>query len=201
MSKYCRPKNGNKILSDGIEFNEEIEVKNGNTFSAIRKTRTVNNTDYTVTLGVGTTNNEGVSALELIEDGTLKSRLELRRNGTMVNAKTNRQITENPSGWTNATATSYLNGNIKYAKLGNVVIVYFDDITVKNEFSQNGTVLVTGLPASTQYIRTELIPHSSSDGPLRVAINAQGQIVNHYSFKSASTSLNFYGTLIYLTND
>lgn len=200
MSKYCRPKNGNKILSDGIEFNEKIEVKNGNTFDAIRKTRNVNNTDYTVTLGVGIANNEGVSALELIEGGTLKSRLELRRNGTIVNAKTNRQITENPSAWTDATVTSYLSGNVRYAKLGNVVIVNFDDVIVKQDTSSHGTVLVSGLPVSTQYLRTELVPHASGGTPFRIAIDTNGNVINHYCVKTADSSLNFYGYLIYLTN-
>lgn len=103
-----------------------------------------------------------------------------------------------PAGWTDATKTSAIGGIVKYTKIGNIVIVIFDDMNIKSNL-QPGTILASGLPASTIYQRTLLLTFENPVTPLRVAINESGQIVVHYSTNVANDN-NYYGTLIYVTN-
>lgn len=102
--------------------------------------------------------------------------------------------------WKTATLSNYITGNVRYTQIKNIVIVLFDDVIVKQNTSSNGTVLVSGLPVSSQYLRTELTPHLSGGTPFRIAITTNGEIINHYCVKNADLSVNFYGYLIYLTN-
>lgn len=103
-----------------------------------------------------------------------------------------------PAAWTDATKTSAIEGTVKYTKIGNIVIVIFDDLLLKSNIS-HGTILVSGLPASTSYQRTVLDNYDLPDKPIRVAINESGQIITHYPTRERSTG-NYYGTLIYMTN-
>lgn len=198
MSKYYRPKNSNKILSDGIEFNKEIIINSDKkNFGAIRKIRTIDEEDYQVVLGVGANKS---SRMEFLKSGAVVSSIEARSDGKIYNGKTGRQLAENPTGYTSVTKTDYIDGTVDYIQIGNLVIVKFDDVTIKKDITANRTVLATGLPKPTAYIKTVIINHDTAGSLLRIAIDTDGKIKNHYSNKTASSN-NYYGTLIYLTSD
>lgn len=103
------------------------------------------------------------------------------------------------SSWTSPTLNSYITGNIRYAKIGNIVIVNLTDIQVSSALS-HGVVLATGLPTSITYQMTILDNFDAPGTPMRIAVNSSGEIVDHYSTNGASTN-NYYGTLIYITNE
>ena len=105
-----------------------------------------------------------------------------------------------PKELKNATLSSKVTGLVRYAKIGNIVIVNFSDVQVKSNLS-HGVVLASGLPTSTVYQMTVL--HNFDDQakqPIRLAINTSGQIVDHYSSNTVSNN-GYYGTLVYLTNE
>jgi hypothetical protein len=102
-----------------------------------------------------------------------------------------------PTTWSTPALTSYITGDIRYARIGNIVFVMFSDVQVRSALSHN-VVLATGLPASTDYIVTSLMNFDMGN-PMRLAVNQSGELVAHYSINSASTNV-YYGTLIYITN-
>lgn len=185
----------NAVEKTGDTLTGELLFKNTDEYAAIRKTRTLNGTDYHLTVGLGT---NGSARMEYVDNSKVLGSIEVRSNG-LYNGVTNKKIAEQSNGWTDATKTSAIGGIVKYTKIGNIVIVTFDDITIKSNLN-HGTILVSGLPASTNYQRTLLLAFSNSVTPLRVAINESGQIINHYSGLTANNN-NYYGTLIYVTNE
>lgn len=108
-----------------------------------------------------------------------------------------KKLAEQSTGWKNATLSSYIAGTVKYTKIGNIVIVSFFDVYVKSNLSHN-KVLASNLPTSTDYIITTLT-NFDAPGGMRIAVNPSGQIVAHYSSNTANNN-NYYGTLIYITN-
>lgn len=103
-----------------------------------------------------------------------------------------------PTGWTDATKTSAIEGTVRYTKIGNIVIVNFYDVKVKSNLS-NGVVLASGLPTSIVYQITVLQNYEQpTKPPIRLAINTSGQIVVHFSSNTTSDDTH-YGTLIYIT--
>lgn len=104
------------------------------------------------------------------------------------------------NGWKNAIFTQYVGGAIIYTQIGNLVIVQFDDLKVLQNITEHGTVLATGLPKSNKYIRTELVSYNNPIKPFRIAIDENGNIINHYCNVNADNSVNFYGSLMYLVD-
>ena len=121
-------------------------------------------------------------------------------NATNLNKMENGIFGLYPTSWTNATLSSYITGTVKYIKIGNVVVVVFNDVKIATDIS-NGTLLVSDLPLATEYQLCVLDCFETPGSPLRIGINTSGQIVSHYTVASASNAKNFYGTLIYLTNE
>ena len=184
----------NAVEKTGDTMTGELNFNNKNDYAAIRKTRTLNGTDYQLIVGLG---ENGSARMQLIKvpDNVLTS-VEARIDG-LYNGATNKKLAEQSNGWTNATLSSYIAGNVKYTKIGNIVIVNFFDVYVKSNLS-HAVVLASNLPTSTDYIITTL---KNFDKPeiMRIAVNQSGQIVDHYSGNAANKN-NYYGTLIYITN-
>ena len=109
-----------------------------------------------------------------------------------------KKLAEQSTGWKNATLSSYIAGTVRYTKIGNIVIVSFSDVYVKSNLSHN-KVLASNLPTSTDYIITTLTNFDAPGAMMRIAVNPSGQIVTHYSGNTANNN-NYYGTLIYITN-
>ena len=172
----------------------ELNFNNKNDYAAIRKVRTINNTDYEVAIGVGA---NGSARMEYYTGLNTLGSVEVRSNG-IYNGVSGKKLAEQSTGWTDATKTSAISGIVKYTKIGNIVIVIFDDLQVKSNIS-HGTILASGLPLPLAIQRTALDNFDTPGKPIRIAINTSGQIISHYT--SVTTSSNgHYGTLIYITN-
>ncbi len=105
----------------------------------------------------------------------------------------------NPTSWNNFSLTSYLRGTAGYIRIGNIVIVNFNEVNINQNITQNATVLATGLPkASTSGLR--LLTNFDTGEYLRILITDAGNIQNHWSNANASNNT-WYGTLIYVTNE
>lgn len=104
-----------------------------------------------------------------------------------------------PTTWTNATLSSNVGGLIRYFKTGKVVTVQFEDLNFSVDVD-NGFIFATGLPKATTYVMSVLIGFERPDRPLRVAVNEQGQIVDHWAAVPTGTG-NYYGYLIYIAQD
>lgn len=104
-----------------------------------------------------------------------------------------------PTAWTNATLSSNVGGLIRYFKAGKVVTVQFQDLNFSVEVD-NGFIFATGLPNATTYVMSVLIGFDRPDRPLRVAVNEQGQIVDHWANVPTGTG-NYYGYLIYIAQN
>lgn len=104
-----------------------------------------------------------------------------------------------PTTWTNATLSSNVGGIIRYFKAGKVVTVQFQDLNFSVEVD-NGFIFATGLPNATTYVMSVLIGFDRPDRPLRVAVNEQGQIVDHWANVPTGTG-NYYGYLIYIAQN
>lgn len=105
-----------------------------------------------------------------------------------------------PTTWTNATlSSSNVGGLIRYFKAGKVVTVQFIDLNFSVDVD-NGFIFATGLPNATTYAMSVLTGFERPDKPLRVAINEQGQIVDHWAAVPTGTG-NYYGYLIYIAQD
>lgn len=104
-----------------------------------------------------------------------------------------------PSTWINANLSQNVGGLIRYFKVGKMVVVQFQDLNFSVNVDQ-GFIFATGLPSATTYIMSVLIGFDRPDKPLRVAVNEQGQIVDHWANVPTGTG-NYYGYLIYIAQD
>ena len=104
-----------------------------------------------------------------------------------------------PSTWINANLSQNVGGLIRYFKVGKMVVVQFQDLNFSVNVDQ-GFIFATGLPSATTYIMSVLIGFDRPDKPLRVAVNEQGQIVDHWATVPTGTG-NYYGYLIYIAQD
>ena len=186
----------NAVEKTGDTLTGELLFENKDIFTAIRKTRTLNNEDYQVTVGVGGNMSARMEFVK-VPDNVLGS-VEARSDG-IYNGKTNKKLAEQSNGWTNVSLTSYLKGSARYVRIGNIVIVNFNEVRINQNITQHATVLVTGLPkASTDGLN--FLTNYNTGAHLRIVITAAGNIQNHWSNANASDNV-WYGTLIYITNE
>lgn len=185
-----------KVNKTGDTLTGELLFENKDVYNAIRKTRTFNDEDYQVSVGVGGNMSARMEFVKV--PNNVLSSIEARTDG-LYNGVTGKKLAEQSTGWTNATLSSYINGTVKYTKIGNIVIVNFSDVQVKSNLS-HAVVLASGLPVSTNFQLTVLDNFDAPGTPMRVAINTSGQIVDHYSNNVANNN-GYYGTLIYITNE
>lgn len=185
-----------KVNKSGDTLTGELQFNNTNDYAAIRKTRTINGVDYNVNIGVGA-NQSGRMEFQDANNNVLGS-VEARSGG-IYNGVSGKKLAEQSTVWIDATKSSYIDGTVRYIKIGNIVIVNFSDVQVKSNLSHQ-VVLASGLPTSTTFQLTVLDNFDAPGTPMRVAINTSGQIVDHYSSNTTSNN-SYYGTLIYVTNE
>lgn len=185
-----------KVNKSGDTLTGKLNFENKNDYAAIRKVRTINNTDYQLTVGVG---GNGSARMELVgENDTVLGSAEVRSDG-IYNGKTDKKLAEQSTGWTNVSLTSYLRGTARYVRIGNIVIVNFNDVNINQNITQHATVLATGLP-KTSTSGLSLLTNYDTGEYLRIIITDAGNIQNHWSNANASNNV-WYGTLIYVTNE
>jgi hypothetical protein len=184
-----------KVNKSGDTLTGELNFNNKNDYAAFRKTRTIDNADYSVSVGVGA---NGSARLEYYSGTNTLGSVEARNNG-IYNGVSGKKLAEQSTGWTNVSLTSYLRGTAWYVKIGNIVIVNFNEVNINQNITQHATVLATGLPkASTGEL--SLLTNFDTGEYLRILITDTGNIQNHWSNANASNNV-WYGTLIYITNE
>ena len=189
----------NAVEKTGDTLTGELNFNNVNDYGAIRKTRTIDNADYSVSVGVGANK---TARMELYQGNNTLGSVEARSDG-VYNGLSNKKLAEQSTGWTNATLTSKLKGTgiIRYNKIGNIVIVNFADIEANSSIASHADILATGLPNSIIYLVSALFNYSGPSKPMRIAITTDGKIQTHYSNQfTASDASGFYGTIVYVTN-
>lgn len=83
-----------KVNKTGDTLTGELNFNNKNDFAAIRKTRTINSTDYGVSVGIG----GNVSArMELYQGNNTLGSVEARSDGGIYNGKTGNRLIETKS--------------------------------------------------------------------------------------------------------
>jgi len=185
----------NAVEKTGDTMTGELAFDNPSEYAAITKKRTANNIDYTMLLGVGGT---GVVRLERREGSAGSGQsLEVRNDG-LYSGASGKKLAEQSTGWTNVSLTSYLRGTARYVRIGNIVIVNFNEVNINQNITQHATVLATGLPKSTNFC-LGLLTNFDTGAYLRIGITESGNIQNHYSNANASNNT-WYGTFIYITN-
>ena len=105
----------------------------------------------------------------------------------------------NPTSWNNVSLTSYLRGTARYVRIGNIVIVNFNEVSINQNITQHATVLATGLPKAS-IGGLSLLTNFDTGEYLRIIITEAGNIQNHWSTANTSNNV-WYGTLIYVTNE
>lgn len=68
-----------------------LEFNNKSVFQAIKKVRTINEEDYTLSLGVGA---DKSAALEIAKNGVILGRIDITADGTIKNFKTTQRLIE-----------------------------------------------------------------------------------------------------------
>lgn len=185
----------NKVNKSGDTLTGELLFKNTDDFAAIRKNRTLNGTDYQLTVGLGT---NGSARMEYADASKVLGSIEVRSNG-VYNGVSGKKLAEQSNGWTNATLSQNVKALIRYFKVGKMVVVQIQDLNFSVNVSHN-FIFATGLPKSITYTMGILIGFDSPGKVIRVAATAEGQIVSHYSNVSGGTG-NYYGYLIYIAQD
>lgn len=186
-----------KVNKSGDTLTGELNFNNKSDYGAIRKTRTLNGTDYQLTVGIGA---NGSARMEYVTNNTVLSSIEARSDA-LYNGVSGKKLAEQSTGWTNATLTSKIKGTIRYTKLGNIVIVNFSDVEANGSIASNADILATGLPNSSVYLASSLPNYGTPSKPIRIGITTDGKIQTHYSNSfTASEATGFYGTIVYMTN-
>ena len=184
-----------KVNKSGDTLIGELNFNNKNDYAAIRKVRTINNTDYEVSVGVGA---NGSARMEYYTGLNTLGSVEVRSDG-IYNGKTDKKLAEQSTGWTNVSLTSYLRGTARYVRIGNIVIVNFNEVSINQNITQHATDLATGLPKAS-IGGLSLLTNFDTGEHLRILITGTGNIQNHWSNANASNNV-WYGTLIYMTNE
>ena len=80
-----------KVNKSGDTLTGELNFENKNDYGAIRKTRTIDNVDYSLSLGVGLNKS---ARLEIYSGNTTYGQLDVRDDGRIWNGKTNQILPE-----------------------------------------------------------------------------------------------------------
>ena len=164
----------NAVEKSGDTMTGELLFKNTDEYAAIRKTRTLNGTDYQLTVGIG---GNGSARMEYVDNNNaVLSSVEARSDG-IYNGKTNKKLAEQESSRVNITAnTGTLATNNSY-KIGNVVGLNakFFGVTVSN----GNTLVLCTLPSGyyNSSVETSAIAVASSGAHVNCWIRTNGQVV------------------------
>ena len=106
--------NNNKVSKTGDTLTGELIFNNKSDYGAIRKARTIDNVDYSLSLGVGVNKS---ARLEIYSGGTTYGQLDVRSDGCIWNGKTGQRLVEkNEVNFihlgSNATTFSFSIGNL-----------------------------------------------------------------------------------------
>ena len=164
----------NAVEKTGDTLTGSLKFNNKNDFEAIRKTRTLNGTDYQLTVGIG---GNGSARMEYVDNNNaVLSSVEARSDG-IYNGVSGKKLAEQESSRVNITAnTGTLVTNNSY-KIGNVVGLNakFSGVTV----STGNTPVLCTLPRGyyNSSVETSAIAVVNSGTHVNCWIRTNGQVV------------------------
>jgi len=163
-----------KVDKKGDTLTGGLFFENTDEYDAIRKIRTINGTDYGVTVGVGA---NGSARMEYYTGSNTLSSIEARADGNLYNGVSGKKLAEQESSRVNITAnTGTLVTNNSY-KIGNVVGLNakFSGVSVT---AGNATVLCT-LPSGYYNSSVEMSAIAVANSGTHVScwIRTNGQVV------------------------
>lgn len=146
--------NKGKVDKSGDIMTEALQIQNKNAFEGIKKTRTIDGTDYTAILGVGFA---ASASLELYGTGGVLGRIDVHKDGTIKNYKTGNYLAEIDSKFQNLSLVNGITGGsitkgVQYKKTGGIVSVIGDISGVKGEQTIIATLPVGYRPAYQTYV-------------------------------------------------
>lgn len=137
----------NKVSKSGDTLTGELLFVNKNDYGAIRKTRTIDGADYSLSVGVGANKS---ARLELYTGQGIVGQLDVKNDGTIWNGKTNRRLLEDVTltegtGTRDTTNTNATDFGCFWKKIGRICCV---SIYVNPSTTTSNKILVSGLPAA-----------------------------------------------------
>lgn len=110
-----------------------------------------------------------------------------------------------PTAWTNATLSSGISGVVKYLKFGNLVLVEIRELYSSSDITTSGTIIASGLPKAlvgTNFAVSIITGGTTNDPNCRLRIDNTGNLTLYYDkMYAGSNSLQYYGQVMYLTNE
>ena len=164
----------NAVEKTGDTLTGSLNFNNKNDFEAIRKTRTLNGTDYQLAVGLG---GNGSARMEYTTNDKVLSSIEARSDG-VYNGVSGKKLAEQESSRVNITAnTGTLVTNNSY-KIGNVVGLNAKFSGVSVTAVPTTTVLCT-LPSGyyNSSVETSAIAVANSGTHVNCWIRTNGQVV------------------------
>lgn len=146
--------NKGKVDKSGDIMTGALQIQNKNEFEGIKKTRTIDGTNYTAILGVGYAAN---ASLELYGTDRVLGRIDVNKDGTIKNFKTGNYLAEIDSKFQNLSLVNGITGGsitkgVRYKKTGGIVSVIGDISGVKGEQTIIATLPVGYRPAYQTYV-------------------------------------------------
>ena len=185
----------NAVEKTGDTLTGELNFNNKNDYAAIRKTRTLNGTDYQLTVGLG---ENGSARMEFAKapDNVLSS-VEARSDG-IYNGKTNKKLAEEVG---NISLTTTLEqGRATAYRIGNIVIVTIDGSkTLPKTWTDYTIVTLNGVTAKDLYLAP--IVDQSTGLCANISIGQNSNVI--YINKRAASSIHgewLRGQLIFVAN-
>lgn len=145
MTNFQNNINAGKVDKTGDTMSGALKIENKSAFTGVDKVRTINNVDYTVSLGVGS---DASASLELHDASGTLGRIDINKDGKIKNFKTQKYLVEQDS-WKTATNNSenISGGYCKYITIGDVLIISIQSMVVKQDLTHEA-LLFSGLPTN-----------------------------------------------------
>lgn len=184
-----------KVNKTGDTLTGELQFNNKNDYGAIKKTRTINNTDYQISVGLG----GNISArMELVgENDTVLGSAEVRSDG-IYNGKTNNKLAEEVGGI--SLTTNLESGYAIAYRIGNIVIVTITgNKTLSADWTDYTIITLNGVTAKYQYQAPVIDQNTGLCADMTIEENSNVIKIN----KRAVSSINqgyFRGQLIFVAN-
>lgn len=110
-----------------------------------------------------------------------------------------------PTAWTNAILASGISGIVKYIRVGTLAIVEIRELYSLSDITTSGTIIASGLPKAlvgTNFVVSLVTASTSNDPNCRLRIDNTGNLTLYYDkMYAGSSSLQYYGQVMYLTNE
>lgn len=183
-----------KVNKSGDTMTGELLFENKDSYDAIRKTRTLNGTDYQLTVGVG---GNGSARMEYVSNNNVLGSIEVRSNG-IYNGKNNKKLAEEVGGI--SLTTNLENGRATAYRIGNVVIVTITGTkTLSATWTDYTIITLNGVTAKDQYLAPIVDQNTGLCADMTIAKNSNVIKINKRGVSSINQGY-FRGQLIFVAN-